>query len=187
MALDPEAVLARFYPPDSPTLAILRRHGRQVAAKALAAADRVAHLHPDRTLIFEAAMLHDVGIGRTDSPSLGCHGPLPYICHGVEGRRLLEEIGLARHALICERHVGVGLAAAEIRARRLPLPVRDMRPVSLEEEIVCYADKFFSKNGHSLERGRTVAEVVALLTPYGPAPVARFRGWAQRFEAADAS
>ncbi len=184
--MDPEAVLARFYAPDGPTLDILRRHGRQVAAKALAAAEQVAHLRPDRTFIFEAAMLHDVGIGCTDTPSLGCHGALPYICHGVEGRRLLENIGLARHALVCERHVGVGISAAEIRTRKLPLPERDMLPVSLEEEIICYADKFFSKNGRGPEQGRSVAEVAALLAAYGQAPVARFQDWAERFEALDA-
>jgi uncharacterized protein len=186
MRVDPEAVLGRFYPPDSPTLAILRRHGRQVAQKALAVADRVAHLRPDRVFLFEAAMLHDVGIDCTQAPSLGCCGALPYVCHGVAGRRRLEEIGLPRHALVCERHVGVGLAAAEIRARGLPLPVRDMRPVSLEEEIICYADKFFSKNRLDAEHGRSLAEVVALLAPYGPEPMARFERWAQRFEAADA-
>jgi uncharacterized protein len=185
--VDPEAVLARFYPLDSPTLALLRRHGRQVAQKALAVADRLAHLNPDRRFLFEAAMLHDVGIFQTDSPALGCHGDAPYVCHGVLGRRLLEDIGLARHALVCERHVGTGLSAEEIRARRLPLPERDMRPVSLEEEVICYADKFFSKNGRTAEDGRSVAEVAALLAAYGPEQADRFRRWAARFEASDAS
>lgn len=184
--VDPEAVLARFYPLDSPTLALLRRHGRQVAQKALAVADRVAHLDPDCRFLFEAAMLHDVGICQTASPALGCHGDAPYVCHGVLGRRLLEDIGLPRHALVCERHVGTGLSAGEIRTQKLPLPVRDMRPVTLEEEIVCYADKFFSKNGRTAEGGRTVAQVAALLAAFGPDQAARFRRWAVRFEASDA-
>jgi uncharacterized protein len=185
--VDPEAVLARFYPSDSPTLALLRRHGRQVADKAMAVADRVAHLDPDRRFLFEAAMLHDVGIFQTDAPGLGCHGKSPYVCHGVLGRRLLEGIGLPRHALVCERHVGTGLSAEEIRARHLPLPVRDMRPVSLEEEIICYADKFFSKNGRTAEQGRSVAEVGDLLAAYGLEQAARFQRWVHRFEAPDAS
>lgn len=184
--VDPEAVLARFYPPDSPTLALLRRHGRQVAEKALAVADRVAHLQPDRRFLFEAAMLHDVGIFQTYAPGLGCRGEAPYVCHGVLGRLRLEEIGLTRHALVCERHVGTGLSAGEIRARRLPLPERDMLPVTLEEEIICYADKFFSKNGRTRGAGRSVAEVAALLATYGPEQAARFRRWAARFEAPDA-
>jgi hypothetical protein len=53
--VDPEAVLARFYLLDSPTLALLRRHGQQVARKAMAVADRVAHLDPDRLFLFEAS------------------------------------------------------------------------------------------------------------------------------------
>jgi uncharacterized protein len=185
--VDPVAVLANFYPPDSPTLALLRRHGRQVAQKALAVADRLAHLNPDRRFLFEAAMLHDIGIFQTDAPALGCHGQAPYVCHGVLGRRLLADIDLPRHGLVCERHVGTGLSIEEIRGRHLPLPVRDMRPVSLEEEIICYADKFFSKNGRHNGEGRSVAEVAALLAGYGPEQVARFRRWAARFEAPDAS
>jgi uncharacterized protein len=185
--LDPEAVLARFYDADSPTLDLLRRHGRQVAAKALAVAERVADLDPDRHFLYQAAMLHDIGIFLTDSPALGCRGAAPYICHGVLGRKLLEDLGLVRHALVCERHVGTGLSAAEIRRRGLPLPVRDMRPVSLEEEIICYADKFFSKKGGGPQEGRSVAEVMALLAPYGPVQMDRFRSWANRFEVADAS
>ena len=183
MALDPEAVLARFYAPGSPTLALLIRHGRQVAAKALAAADQVFQLAPDRAFIYEAAMLHDVGIFKTDSPFLGCHGPVPYVCHGVLGRRLLERIGLHRHGLVCERHVGVGLSAADIRTQKLPLPARDMQPVSIEEQLICYADKFFSKIDRRSQSGRTLTEVIARLARYGAAPVARFRGWADIFEA----
>lgn len=171
--VDPEAVLARFYPLDSPTLALLRRHGQQVAQKALAVADRLAHLNPDRRFLFEAAMLHDVGIFQTDSPALGCHGDAPYVCHGVLGRHLLEDIGLARHALVCERHVGTGLSAEEIRARRLPLPERDMRPVSLEEEVICYADKFFSKSDHGCHE-KNMETIVGGLARFGSDQVARF-------------
>lgn len=184
--VDPEAVLAHFYAPDSPALALLRRHGHQVAAKALAVADRVDRLNPDRRFIYEAAMLHDVAIFKTDSPALGCYGDAPYVCHGVLGRQLLEGLGLGRHGLVCERHVGTGLSVAEIRDRNLPLPLRDMLPVSLEEEIVCYADKFFSKNGRGPDQGRSVAQVIALLAGYSTESVDRFRRWAERFEAPDA-
>lgn len=180
--IDPEAILARFYPPDSPVFELLVRHGRQVAAKALAVAGRMADREPDRAFLFEAAMLHDVGIGGTDTPSIGCHGAAPYVCHGVIGRRMLETAGLPRHALVCERHVGVGLSVADIRRQGLPLPERDMRPVTLEETLVCYADKFFSKNGAGEGRARTVDEVLVLLARHGDGPAARFRRWVERFE-----
>ena len=180
--IDPEAMLARFYPPGSPLFDLLVRHGRQVAARALAAAERVAERRPDRAFIYEAAVLHDVGIGSTDNPAIGCRGTAPYVCHGVIGREMLEAAGLPRHARVCERHVGVGLTAADIRRQGLPLPARDMRPVTLEETLICYADKFFSKNGGGDSRERTVDEALALLARYGPEPADRFRAWAERFE-----
>ncbi|MBW1648449.1 MAG: hypothetical protein JRJ72_10160 [Deltaproteobacteria bacterium] len=52
MMVDPAAVLARFYPPAWLTPALLWRHGRQAAQKALAVADRLAQLNPDRCFLF---------------------------------------------------------------------------------------------------------------------------------------
>jgi uncharacterized protein len=113
---------------------------------------------------------------------LGCHGDRPYVCHGVLGRELLERIGLPRHALVCERHVGAGLEREEIHRRSLPLPDRDMRPESIEEILVCYADKFFSKNAPHPERSRTVAQARRMVAGYGAAQRDRFDGWARLFE-----
>ena len=95
----------------------------------------------------EAAMLHDIGIFLTHAPSLGCNGPHPYLKHGHLGCKLLEKEGLPKHALVCERHVGVGITRKDVLDHKLPLPAKDMLPLSLEEKIICYADKFFSKNG----------------------------------------
>ena len=180
--IDADAILREYYPQGSATYDILKRHGKQVAAKALAIADRPDLGPVDQDFLFEAALLHDIGIFMTDTPALGCHGSQPYICHGVLGRELLEKRGLPRHALVCERHVGVGLSARDIEEQQLPLPLRDMQPQTLEEEIICYADKFFSKNKGNGEKPRTVEEVAALLGRYGPEPVRRFQAWARRFE-----
>lgn len=154
---------------------LLRRHGAQVRDKALAVADKVAHLQPDRDFIARAAMLHDIGIVWTAAPQIHCHGAHPYVCHGVIGRHLLLQYGLTAHGWVCERHVGVGLTAEEIIARRLPLPVRDMRPVTLEETIICYADKFFSKSGGG--KAHTLEEVLADLARFGRAQADRFLAW----------
>jgi uncharacterized protein len=177
--MDPTEILFEHYPPDSPLTRTLLRHSEQVRGKALEVARKVAHLKPDRTFIAEAAMLHDIGIYRTAAAALGCRGDAPYIRHGIIGRRILEEHGLTRHALVCERHVGVGISRREIRERNLPLPPRDMLPASLEEIIICYADKFFSKtNGgtpHSPEA------IVAELQPFGRDQVDRFLEWHRLF------
>jgi uncharacterized protein len=185
-AVDPVSIIRDYYPPGGTAYEVLMRHGEQVAAKALAIAGRLDAGRADTALLYEAAMLHDIGIFLTDTPSLDCRGSEPYIRHGILGRSLLEARGLAPHALVCERHVGVGLSLQDIRCQQLPLPERDMRPVTLEEEIVCYADKFFSKNTRPGQPARSISEILALLDRHGPAPVRRFQAWVRRFENGDA-
>jgi uncharacterized protein len=47
--------------------------------------------------------------------------------------------------MIAERHVGAGLTCEEIQSNQWPLPLRDMKPETAEEEAVCFLDLFFSK------------------------------------------
>jgi uncharacterized protein len=178
--IDPVAIIRKFYDADAKAFAVLLRHGEQVAEKSLRIARNVAGLSPDIGFIEEAAILHDIGMIRTNTPVLGCHGESPYICHGVFGREMLESLGLDRHALVCERHVGTGLTAAEIESRGLPLPLRDMLPVTLEEKIIAYADKFFSKKaGQGGEK--PFADVVKEIERYGRRQVETFLAWAEMF------
>lgn len=183
--MDSIDTLAKFYDRRSKAFEILVEHGRQVAQKALRAAEKVAHLQPDLEFIRNAAMLHDIGILHTDSPGFGCLGQQPYICHGFLGRALLDAIGLPEYGLVCERHVGVGISRADIKRFNLPLPERDMLPVSIEEQIICYADKFFSKNGNDqTKKGpKSIEQIIESLQPYGQDKAARFQGWVQMFEA----
>lgn len=178
--IDPLEIIGRFYKPGTKAHDILIEHGRQVAGKALAVAGRLAAV-PDVGFIREAAMLHDIGIFKTRTPSIGCYGDAAYVCHGYLGGILLRELGLPRHARVCENHVGTGLSAAEIAARGLPLPVRDMLPTTIEEQLVCYADKFFSKSpGRSREK--TVETVISGLEKFGTGQVQRFCAWVEQFE-----
>jgi uncharacterized protein len=182
--MNPKEIITRYYKKDSGAYEILISHGRQVADKALEVAGCVAHLNPDLTFIEQAAKLHDIGIFLTNSPKLSCFGKEPYVRHGYLGRKLLENIGLRTHGLVCERHVGVGLTQEDIRQQNLPLPIRDMVPISIEEQIICYADKFFSKNGRGKDPEKTVAEIVDKLKRYGQDKVARFKAWVEMFESA---
>ena len=145
-SIDPKSIITDVYPVGSRTRDLLLRHGELVGRKALNILDQAAWLDADREFVVQSAVLHDIGIGRTRSPELGCMGVLPYVCHGVEGRTILDDLGLDRHGLVCERHVGVGISADQTLRQNLPLPVRDMLPISVEERLICYADKFFSKN-----------------------------------------
>ena len=179
--MNPIDLIREHYEPDSIAYRILVRHAGNVARKAVAVARNVLHLGPDLGFVYEAAMLHDIAIFLTDAPDLGCSGRFPYICHGYLGRELLDRLNLPRHALVCERHVGCGISALEVTERNLPLPPRDMIPLSLEEQIVCYADKFFSKKGPFPEREKSVAEVISTLSFLGDEKVAIFRNWMRKF------
>jgi uncharacterized protein len=181
--MNPIDFLAQYYDTRSKAYKILVEHGKQVANKARAAAKKVPGLKPDLEFINTAAMLHDIGIFLTHSPGFGCYGKHPYICHGILGSELLKKKGHPELALVCERHIGAGISTADIRQQHLPLPNRDMIPVSIEEQIICYADKFFSKNGSSQPSEKSIAEIIDNLNRYGLDKVQRFESWVEKFEA----
>ncbi len=172
--IDTYSIIYRYYEQGSTLCNLLIKHSEQVAAMARQLAERlVAHHTPvDIDFVVEAAMLHDIGILGTDAPGIYCHGTEPYICHGVIGRSMLDEIGLFRHALVCERHTGTGLSMQEIKERNLPLPHRDLLPLSLEEKLVCYADKFYSKSHVGPARPLEVTR--RKLEKFGGDTIARF-------------
>ena len=179
--INPIEIIKEFYPPGTKGYETLVHHCRQVTQKALETAQKVPHLKPDLDFIAQAAMLHDIGIFMTDAGLPGCRGHHPYLMHGTLGRKILEEKGLPEHALVCERHVGVGISAEDIVTRNLPLPVRDMRPVSIEEQIICYADKFFSKNGDGNGKEKSISTILKEIATYGPGKVDRFKSWLEIF------
>ena len=83
----------------------------------------------DTKAVIAGALLHD--IGRTRSQT---------VRHGVEGAEILEKEGVDMKVVeIVRRHVGAGISPEE--ARKLGLPDHDYIPRTLEERIVCFADK----------------------------------------------
>jgi len=101
-----------------------------------------AHLPLNKDLILIGALLHD--IGRTRS-----HG----IKHGFESFNIIKEFFpdsdfRNQLATLTSRHIGGGIPKNE--AVMLGLPEIDFIPVSINEKIVCYADKLvdyrFDKN-----------------------------------------
>ncbi|MDE6017536.1 MAG: HDIG domain-containing protein [Muribaculaceae bacterium] len=146
-----ELVLSKYYEEGSALLDLLLTHSEMVARKAIAVADS-ANLNINRDFIFNAAMLHDIGIFKCNAPGIYCYGEEPYIRHGIIGGEVLRKEGLDEaYARVCERHTGAGLTAKEIAETGLPLPHLNLLPESLEEKLICYADKFFSKSGDPKE------------------------------------
>ncbi len=179
MKIDPVEIIKKYYDPDSFVFEVLLVHSEMVTAKALQLADRVTHLQPDLEFVEQAAMLHDIGIFMTDAPDIGCTGDAPYLMHGPLGRELLEKEGLPGHALVCDRHTGVGISRADIEGQNLPLPLRDMLPETLEEKIICFADTFYGKNPKRLRKEKSIEKIERKVRKYGESSVARlasFRG-----------
>lgn len=158
---------------------ILLVHSRAVADKALTIARNHPELQADEQFIEEAALLHDIGIVRVNAPAIACVGTEPYICHGILGAEILRAEGLERHALVCERHTGTGLTLQQIVAQQLPLPHRDMQPVSIEEQIICFADKFFSKT--RLESEKSAEQARRSLEKFGEEGLVKFDAWCTCF------
>ena len=164
--MDYQAIIDKYYPADDELRRVLLKHSRQVADRCLSIVRKHRELPVDKQFLEEAAMLHDIGIFRCNAPSIHCHGTEPYIRHGQIGGDILREEGFPRHARVCERHTGTGLPGFE--------------PETLEEQIVCYADKFYSKS--SPDHVRSVLETAQSLEKFGHAGVEKFLLWSRQFE-----
>ncbi|HYS44044.1 MAG TPA: HDIG domain-containing protein, partial [Geobacteraceae bacterium] len=108
-------LLEKYFGSSPTAFGIVLEHSRMVSIKALRIAESLNGLAVDLQFVEEAALLHDIGVSRIHAPDMGCFGQEPYIRHGIIGRKILEEEGYPRHALVCERHIGVGLTVDDIR------------------------------------------------------------------------
>ena len=174
-------IIGKYYENESAELrSILITHSTLVMKRAVSICNRHPELHMDKTFIEEAAMLHDIGICRCDASGIQCLGDQPYICHGRIGAEMLRKEGYPRHARVCERHTGAGITKDEIILQNLPLPHQDFLPETLEEKVICYADKFYSKT-HP-EREKTMEQALKSLEKFGQGGLIRFKEWAKMFE-----
>ena len=178
--MNPLEIISKYYIPGSKAYNILVTHCSAVSEKALKIARNHKELHANADFIAEAAMLHDIGIFKTNSPGIFCHGAYPYLCHGYLGSELLINEGYPDHALVCERHIGVGITSQEVISGNLPLPLRDYVPLSIEEQIICFADTFFSKS-NGLTKEKSIDEVRNSVKRFGENHLVRFEEWCEMF------
>jgi uncharacterized protein len=176
-----EKLLARYL--EGEPLRIVFEHSRLVACLALDVCNHLKLDSSERAFVEEAALLHDIGVSQVYAPKLGLNGTHPYIVHGVLGREILEKEGYPEHALVCERHIGVGLTIADIVKQNLPLPHRDMIPISTTEQIICFADLYYSKNPEKLAHKKSEAQVRKNLLAFGEEKLQIFDRWLIKFTA----
>jgi uncharacterized protein len=116
---------------------VIVAHCREVrsVAKLIAQEFRVRGFQVDVDAIAAGALLHDIGRTKTHA-----------VLHGYEGAEILRGLGVDGKVVeIVKRHVGAGISEEE--ARSLGFPPGDYVPRSLEERIVCFADKIVAKDG----------------------------------------
>jgi uncharacterized protein len=83
----------------------------------------------DMQLVEAGALLHDLGRSKTQT-----------IDHAVVGGQIAQSLGLPEAVVrIIKRHVGAGITEQEAAALGWPKDI--YVPHTLEEKIVCYADK----------------------------------------------
>jgi uncharacterized protein (TIGR00295 family) len=110
---------------------IIIRHCETVSrvAEALGVGIRSHGKEIDLRVVKAAALLHDIGRNRTQTVS-----------HGMEGAEILSREGVDNRVVQAVRcHVGAGLSSEE--AKTMGLPAQDYIPRTLEERVVCFADK----------------------------------------------
>jgi len=153
-------------PSEGDSLALHRKYGsnerivahcRTVARVSMMIADEFERRGKgvDSQVVSAGALLHDIGRARVQG-----------VRHGLEGSEILRKEGVDEKVVeVVRRHVGAGISAEE--ASELGLPDLDYVPKTLEERIVCFADKMvdgetvrpfdgevqrFVKKGHDVER-----------------------------------
>ena len=110
----------------------VRRHSLKVSEKALELAEKITKNNINLELVEIGALLHDIGRSKT-------HG----FKHGIIGGKILRERGFPKElARICETHILGGLDKDD--TRNLGLPQQDYIPQTLEEKIICLADKLIA-------------------------------------------
>lgn len=178
--MDAKAIIDYYYPLDNELKNIYNIHAEKVTSLALEMAARHPELNIDSSFVKEAAMLHDLGIFLTDAPRIYCYGTESYLCHGYLGAELLRSMGYERHARVCERHTGTGLTKEQIIENGWNLPVKDFVPETIEEQLICFADKFYSKTKF-LENKRTIEQVIASVEKISEESVEKVCRWAEMF------
>jgi uncharacterized protein len=182
--IDYQTLIKKYCEGNSNLEHILLTHSRQVADRALA----IVRAHPewvksgeiDPVFVEEAAMLHDIGVVFCDAPKICCFGTHAYIEHGYLGAEILRQEGLPKHAAIAERHTGTGITYDQIIREQLPIPLGDYVPRTLEERLICYADKFYSKT--KLGEDKPMSKIRLHMWKYGSDAVQRFDDMQQCFE-----
>lgn len=136
-------------------------------------------------LLKTGALLHDIGVYNCYDEDFNPNKSLPpHIQHGFIGFDLLQNGGFPLE--ICRftvTHTATGFTKEDIVRENLPYPPMDYLPISVEEELICYADKFHSK----VPCFNTYEEQVEQLKKYDSARVVKMDTFKRKYGLPDLS
>ena len=167
--MKPEILINKYFEDNLRLRDTILKHSKNVKDLAVKIASQL-DLKNDMVFLKEAAMLHDIGVSQVKIKFNSESAKLSYINHGHLGRKILEKEGLSKHALVAERHVGAGISKKG--AKVLGLPARDMLPDTIEEKLICFADKFDSKSPGKRDDIKSIEKE---MSSYGDDSFRRFR------------
>ena len=139
------------------------QHSKKVHANAFDLTVKIIkNGHPvEMGLVEVGALLHDMGRAITHQ-----------VDHGVIGAEMARSLKLDEKIVkIIENHIGAGIPKNEAAA--LGLPRKDYIPKTIEEKIVCYADKL-AKGSKKIDSQEALEEFIEKLGSNHPA-ISRFK------------
>lgn len=112
---------------------------------------KVSAENVNAALAFAGALAHDIGAYELVRGEGTDENPIRYeknyVRHGILGYNLLKNAGFDEQiALFARNHTGVGLTKKAIEAQNIPIPSDDYVPVTREQQIVMFCDKFHTKS-----------------------------------------
>lgn len=101
----------------------------------------------DLNLLTKGIYLHDIGVYSCYDEDVNPDKNLPaYIMHGFIGHQIIKKEGFPENVCrFASTHTATGLTKEDIKREKLDVKLKDYIPVTLEEEILCFADKFHTK------------------------------------------
>jgi|SRR3989344_8175347 len=113
---------------------LILSHGKAVQKLALQHAMKIKGV--DIQFIKTASLLHDIGRYKYAPKTKYSYK------HAYYGGQILRRENLPLHARVAETHIGFGITKAEVIKQKLNIPKKDFMPITKEEKIICYSDKF---------------------------------------------
>jgi uncharacterized protein len=170
--------LLRKYAPNDTEYDLVFTHGKIVAEIALWCADNIDEA-VDREALETAALLHDIG----SYPFSAASGVSPeykksYPQHALVGAKILAEEGYDKSVWsLLETHVLLGITPTEIDAMGWAVPSRNYEPATIEGRLLCYADRFHSKD----PMFNAYDAFLQRLEDNFPAQAQKFKDWSAEF------